>query len=146
LGRGPYRVWKNRVKGTQFGIHQKDYNNTITGEYGEGAAPIIYPEFKGYHADVYWAQIESDQMPFTLYSNMQGMYLHVFTPREPMHIGEKDNTMEPWPEGDISFLVEIPAMRSYKPLSQMGPRSQASNVRIKKGDDGICMDVWFDFK
>lgn len=146
LGRGPYRVWKNRVKGTQFGIHQKDYNNTITGEYGEGAAPIIYPEFKGYHADVYWAQIESDQMPFTLYSNMQGMYLHVFTPREPMHIGAKDNTMEPWPEGDISFLVEIPAMRSYKPLSQMGPRSQASNVRIKKGDDGICMDVWFDFK
>lgn len=144
LGRGPYRVWKNRVKGTQFGLHYKDYNNTITGEYGDGASPIIYPEFKGYHADVYWAEIASEQMPFTIYSNMQGMYLHVFSPREPMHIG-KDNTMEAWPDGDISFLVEIPAMRSYKPLSQMGPRSQASNVRIKKGDDGICMDVWFDF-
>lgn len=145
LGRGPYRVWKNRVKGTQFGLHQKAYNNTITGEYGEGASPIIYPEFKGYHADVYWAEFTSNQMPFTIYSQTQGMYLHIFTPREPMHIG-KDNTMEAWPEGDISFLVEIPAMRSYKQLPQMGPRSQPSNVRIKKGDDGICMDVWFDFK
>lgn len=146
LGRGPYRVWKNRVKGTQFGIHHKAYNNTITGEYGENAEPIVYPEFKGYHAEVYWACIESPESPFKLYSATDGMYLHLFTPREPLHIGAKDNTMEKWPEGDISFLLEIPAMRSYKPLEQMGPRSQPSNVRIKKGDEGFCIDVLFDFK
>ncbi|TFF33958.1 glycoside hydrolase family 2 protein [Mucilaginibacter psychrotolerans] len=41
LGRGPYRVWKNRLKGQQFGLWHKAYNNAITGE-----APG-YPEFKG---------------------------------------------------------------------------------------------------
>lgn len=145
LGRGPYRVWKNRVKGTQFNIHRKSYNNTITGEYGEGAGPLIYPEFKGYHADLYWAEIESDKSPVTIYSGTDGLYLHLFTPREPLNIG-KDNTMEVFPDGDISFLLEIPAMRSYKPLSQMGPRSQPSNVRIKKGDEGFCINLGFDFR
>ena len=32
MGNGPYRVWKNRMKGNQFGIWQKTYNNTETGE------------------------------------------------------------------------------------------------------------------
>ena len=32
MGRGPYRVWKNRIAGTNYGIWHKDYNNTITGE------------------------------------------------------------------------------------------------------------------
>ncbi len=32
LGRGPYRVWKNRLKGMQFGVWEKAYNNTVTGE------------------------------------------------------------------------------------------------------------------
>ncbi|MBQ8673404.1 MAG: beta-galactosidase [Bacteroides sp.] len=145
LGRGPYRVWKNRVKGTQFGIHCKSYNNTITGEYGESSDPIVYPEFKGYHADVRWAGIESDGMPFRFYTATEGLYLHLFTPREPLHIGAKDNTMEAWPDGDISFLLEIPAMRSYKTLPQMGPRSQPSNVRIKVGDEGFLIDVLFEF-
>ena len=40
-GRGPYRVWKNRMKGQQFGVWHKDYNNTITGESWK------YTEFKG---------------------------------------------------------------------------------------------------
>ena len=47
LGNGPYRVWKNRIKGTTFGLWEKEYNNTIT---GEGFENLIYPEFKGYHA------------------------------------------------------------------------------------------------
>jgi len=32
LGRGPYRVWKNRLRGQKFGVWHKAYNNTITGE------------------------------------------------------------------------------------------------------------------
>ncbi|WP_261387914.1 hypothetical protein [Chitinophaga pinensis] len=32
MGDGPYRVWKNRLKGTRFGVWHKDYNNTETGE------------------------------------------------------------------------------------------------------------------
>ena len=57
LGRGPYRVWKNRLKGQQFGVWHKRYNNTITG------ASWDYPEFKGYHADLYWVVIENKESP-----------------------------------------------------------------------------------
>ena len=32
MGNGPYRVWKNRMKGTQFGVWTKEYNKTETGE------------------------------------------------------------------------------------------------------------------
>ena len=34
MGNGPYRVWKNRMKGNKFGIWKKKYNNTETGENG----------------------------------------------------------------------------------------------------------------
>ena len=49
LGDGPYRVYKNRMKGPQFGVWEKAYNNTITGD-----SIYVYPEFKGYHSGVYW--------------------------------------------------------------------------------------------
>src|SRR5258708_11463948 len=46
MGRGPYRVWKNRLKGPQIGVWEKAYNNTITGEsWG-------YPAFKDWHAEI----------------------------------------------------------------------------------------------
>ena len=57
LGRGPYRVWKNRLKGQQLGVWQKAYNNTITGESWN------YPEFKGWHADLYWMQLQNRGSP-----------------------------------------------------------------------------------
>jgi hypothetical protein len=43
-------------------------------------------------------------------------------------------------------MYEIPAMRDFKPLEQQGPQSQPTNIRIKKGDDGIQMNLWFDFR
>ena len=52
MGRGPYRVWKNRIPGTNYGVWHKEYNNTITGESFEN---LVYPEFKAYHANMYWA-------------------------------------------------------------------------------------------
>lgn len=143
LGRGPYRVWKNRIPGTNYGIWQKDYNNTITGESFESLA---YPEFKGYHANPYWATIESDTAPFTVYSETDGIYLRVFTPQQPGQGTSEEDSMHPFPEGDISFLYDIPAMRSFKSISEHGPKSQPSSIRIKSGDDGLRMKLWFDFR
>lgn len=143
MGRGPYRVWKNRVKGTNYGIWQKDYNNTITGESYD---QLIYPEFKGYHANLYWASIQSNGVPFTVYSQTDGVYFRVFTPQEPKHRRKGEDTMKDFPEGDLSFLLDIPAMRSFKPIPQHGPKSQPSSIRIKSGDEGIMMKLWFDFR
>jgi hypothetical protein len=32
MGDGPYRVWKNRLKGVKLNVWDKVYNNTITGQ------------------------------------------------------------------------------------------------------------------
>lgn len=141
MGRGPYRVWKNRIPGTQYGVWQKDYNNTITGESFEN---LIYPEFKGYHANMYWATLESDTTPFTIYACNDGIFFHVFTPEEPE--GRVKDTMPKFPEGDLSFLLDIPAICSFKPIEQQGPNSQPGNIRIKSGDEGLHLNLMFDFR
>jgi len=142
LGRGPYRVWKNRIRGQEFGLWGKPYNNTVTGEPSGPHAHLQYPEFKGYHANVYWAQILSDTQPFTIYSETDGLFLRMLTPQQPQGL----NSNPVFPEGDISLLLDIPAIKSFKPVSQHGPKSQPGNIRIKLGDDGIRITVWFTFE
>lgn len=141
FGKGPYRVWRNRQRGTNYGVWHKDYNNTVT---GQTTGRLVYPEFKGHHANMYWAKIHSADAPLTVSSESDGVYLRMFTPEEPKV--SKGATMEPFPAGDISFLLEIPPIKSYKPLEQLGPGGIAPNIRINKGDEGIRMKLWFDFK
>lgn len=120
----------------------KHINNTVTGENFE---KLVYPEFKGYHANLYWMTLESDHGPFTVYSESDGLFFRVFTPEEPVHRRNGENTMWEFPTGDISFLFDIPAMRSGKTIPELGPKSQPSTIRIKKGDSGFRMKLWFDF-
>ena len=47
LGRGPYRVWKNRLDGQGFDVWASTSNDTVTGESWE------YPEFRGFFADLF---------------------------------------------------------------------------------------------
>lgn len=142
MGSGPYRVWKNRLRGQQFGIWQKDYNNTVTGEQYDH---LVYPEFKGYHARLYWASLQSDTAPFTVYSETEGLYLRLFTPEEPVQRRDGKNTMPAFPEGDISFLFDIPAIQSFRSISEQGPRSQPSSIRLNAGDEGLHLRLWFQF-
>lgn len=143
LGRGPYRVWRNRIRGANYGIWNKDYNNTITGANFEN---LVYPEFKGYHGNLYWSTLNTSESPFTIYSESDGVFMRVFTPEEPADNKTNWSANPAFPEGDISFLYEIPAIRCFKPVSQQGPKSQASNIRIKIGDEGVHMNLWFDFR
>ncbi|MDC6367636.1 MULTISPECIES: glycoside hydrolase family 2 TIM barrel-domain containing protein [Flavobacteriaceae] len=144
FGKGPYRVWKNRQRGTQFGLWQKDYNNTITGESFDN---LIYPEFKGYHANFYAGTLDAGDGSFKFFSENDNTFLRLFTPDEPEYaIKGRSHPQPEFPEGDFSFLYEIPAMRSFKPIPHHGPNSQPSSIRIKKGDEGIHMSIWFDFR
>ncbi|UOB17780.1 glycoside hydrolase family 2 TIM barrel-domain containing protein [Abyssalbus ytuae] len=143
LGDGPYRVWKNRMQGAEFGLWKKAYNNTITGESFDN---LVYPEFKGYHANMVVADIlTKNNTGFKVYTANDKVFLRLFTPELPKHSFPGSHPQPDFPEGDISFLYEIPAMRSFKPLSQQGPESQPSNIRIKSGDEGIQMKLLFDF-
>lgn len=143
LGKGPYRVWKNRIKGTNFGFWEKEYNNTITGESFEN---LVYPEFKGYHANLVAASIQADKNSFKVFSESENVFIRLFTPEKPKNAFKGSRGHPEFPEGDISFLYEIPAMHSFKPVSQHGPNSQPTNIRIKSGDDGISMILWLDFR
>ncbi|WP_423128281.1 glycoside hydrolase family 2 TIM barrel-domain containing protein [Gaoshiqia sp. Z1-71] len=115
LGRGPYRVWKNRMQGVELGLHQKDYNNTVT-----GVAPVVYPEFKGYHANLYWARIESKEQSFTVATSDEDVFLRLYTPAQPEKVFER--TAPAFPAGDISFMQAIPPIgtKSNDPWD-MGP-------------------------
>ena len=93
---------------------------------------------------MYWATLESNTTPFTVYSRNDGIFFHVFTPEEPK--GRVKDTMPKFPDGDISFLLDIPAICSFKPIEQQGPNSQPGNIRIKSGDEGVHLNLMFDFR
>jgi hypothetical protein len=122
LGRGPYRVWKNRLKGQRLGIWQKKYNNTITGESWN------YPEFKGWHAALYWVTIQNKEADFTIYAEDEHTFLQMLQPAKPEAAGN-DNTSPPFPGNTIGFFNNISAIGTkFKPASTMGPQSQKNNA------------------
>lgn len=159
VGRGPYRVWKNRLKGQQFGLWSLAYNNTVTGNYNLPTPPL-YPEFKGYRSDFRWMEMQNkDGSSWCVSTLNEGLYLRLFTPEEPIdqtpgEMGglqetlsrKQERSMVSFPKGDISFLLSIPPIQSYKPLEQLGPESQPYNIRIKAGDEGFRIRLVFDFR
>ena len=137
LGRGPYRVWKNRLKGPNYNIWEKTKNNTVTGEYYE---PLVYPEFKGYFADLYWVSLLSeDASPVTVHTETDGLFLRVLTPEEPRDKEGRGNSWPAFPTGDISFLLDIPAVNSQ------GTDGGTASVKMNKGDEGYHIRLWFEF-
>ncbi|MHA4895852.1 glycoside hydrolase family 2 protein [Pedobacter sp. PWIIR3] len=135
LGRGPYRVWQNRLRGQQFGVFHKDYNNTITGE------TWIYPEFKGYHSEINWVTIETKESPFTVYSENPNTYFQMLKPAREKAALDNNNVEPPFPEGSIGFLQNISAIGTkFQAAKQMGPQSQ--KVRLSTPITGT---LWFDF-
>ena len=143
LGNGPYHVWKNRIKGTSFGLWEKAYNKTITGESFEN---LVYPEFKGYHANLIGANLKTKNGSIKFISASDKLFLRLFTPDLPKNAFPGTFPQPDFPSGTISFLYEIPAMRAFKALKDQGPESQPTNIRIKSGDAGIPMTLWFDFR
>ncbi|HRX10376.1 MAG TPA: glycoside hydrolase family 2 TIM barrel-domain containing protein [Draconibacterium sp.] len=142
MGRGPYRVWKNRLKGSNFGVWEKAFNNTIT---GESFNELIYPEFKGYHGNLYWATLETTESDFTVISETPNLFFRLFTPAKPANI--KGDVYPTFPEGDISFLYEIPAIGTkFQQAELMGPTSQKGYFSGHFGDESYPIKLWFDFR
>lgn len=141
MGQGPYRVWKNRTKGAELGVWQKDYNNTITGESFEH---LIYPEFKGYHGQFYWAELETTEKPFRIMTETPGLFFRLLTPDAPEHT--RGGVVPPFPAGDLSFLYEIPAIGTkFKTPEKLGPSSQKGEINFHEGDENDPLILWFDF-
>ena len=105
MGNGPYRVWKNRNQGVELGVHEKAYNSTMT-----GIPPLIYPEFKGYHSNFYWAEIKSKAHSFLVATATEDVFLRLYTPDVPEDFDPR--LTPPFPDGNISFMQGISAMGS----------------------------------
>ena len=60
LGRGPYRVWKNRTKGGALNVWNNEYQDHVPGLTWE------FPEFKGFYRDWRWVVFETDVADITM--------------------------------------------------------------------------------
>jgi len=134
MGAGPYRVWKNRMKGNTLNVWEKAYNNTITGE------SWIYPEFKGYHRNFYWATIQSKEQDFTVVCPDEDVFLRLFTPEKPKG-ANNDNTSPEFPAGNISFMHGIdPIGTKFTKAETLGPMSQPNMFLYEK-----YLTLYFNF-
>ncbi|HEY8397093.1 MAG TPA: glycoside hydrolase family 2 TIM barrel-domain containing protein [Flavihumibacter sp.] len=140
MGDGPYRVYKNRMKGVGFGLWEKAYNNTVTGESG-----YVYPEFKGYHSNLYWLRLQNKQTPdFTIYVHTDDIFLKLFTPQEP---ARPERAKMVYPEGDLSFLHIINGIGDkFLEPEKLGPQSNPvlfNKERLHLGK--LHLSLSFDF-
>ena len=119
LGEGPYRVWKNRMRGTSLNLWENDYNNTIT-----GYRDWIYPEFKGFFANVRWLTLDTTEGRITVVNNSAVPFMQVLTPEfPPANLVGKAFALTA--KCGLGFLNAIPPIGSkFKAPSGMGPQSQ----------------------
>ena len=120
LGDGPYRVWKNRLKGTTTNVWQNDYNDNIPGQQWN------YPEFTGYFADMQWLKLQTQQGDLTVVTDTEDLFLRVYTPQN----GENPRKTETnFPTGDISFLHGISGIGTkFKYVYETGPQGQQNQA------------------
>ena len=120
VGRGPYRVWQNRMEGPQYGYWQTAYNDPIPGESWE------YPEFKGYFADVSWMQLETTEGKIGIEpSRFSHPYIGIFTPRDG-----RDLLLYDLPQTGLSLLSVIPAVRNKVNTTDLnGPSAQPKWIK-----------------
>jgi hypothetical protein len=120
LGKGPYRVWKNRLKGVAYGVWDKAYNNTVT---GSTELSKQYPEFKGNHASMYWSVLDTDDGKINVVAGDDGIYLRLYSP------GSNGGPSPAFPSGDISFLDGIqPIGDKFLGAADLGPEGQANTA------------------
>jgi hypothetical protein len=135
LGNGPYRAYKNRITGGSLNVWQTDYNDTITGFKG-----YIYPEFKGYYANVKWAQLSTSAGPITLSLHDDANFLQLLTPTqtEPALQGK---TGVKYPAAGLSILHAIPPIGSkFNGPETGGPQGQPTTAT---GDYHAAFSLYF---
>lgn len=139
MGMGPYRVWKNRLKGNRFGIWNKNYNGTETGE------AWLYPEFKGYYSNMYWCRFITNDQPFTVFTENEDLFLRLFTPAWKT---DQWHNYEPiFPGGDISFMQGISAIGTKTQRNETtGPMGMKNIFYDYDKDPGRALKMVLYFK
>jgi len=100
-----------------------------------------YPEFKGYHAALHWAVLETREMPLTVVTPDPDIFLRVLTPRTP---SRDDRRMSPggtyveFPPGGLSFLNAIPPIgNKFDPPDRMSPSGRKNLVQTSRRNSDV---------
>lgn len=117
LGAGPYRVWKNRLRGTTFGLHDTAFNDPVPGE------SYAYPEFAGFFGDWRWLEMKTGAGK-VIVRNVSGIpYFGQHRP-QPGKQPVLDVPDQGW-----SFLHAIPAIGTKFTLADvLGPQSRPTTL------------------
>lgn len=116
LGRGPHRVWKNRMQGPWHDVWAREANTTTTGQSWE------YPEFRGYFADLHWARLQTSEGPILFVADSPDLFLRLYTAANGFNA---QGAAMVFPENDISFLHGIPGIGDkFLPAASLGPQGQ----------------------
>jgi hypothetical protein len=123
VGKGPYRVWKNRTKGGQFGLWNNNYKNHVPGVTWD------FPEFKGYYRDWRWVEFKTIEGTITIANGTDDLYLGVYRPNdgpEPLNTGLNV------PDTGIALLNGIsPIGTKFLRAHQLGPESRLNDASGK---------------
>jgi len=122
-GRGPYRVWKNRLQGGRLDVFDNPYKNHVPGNTWD------FPEFKGYYRDWRWVMFSTEEGDITIVNGTDDLYLGLYRPNNgqaPMR------TRVNAPETGIALLHGIPAIgtKGQRPES-LGPQGQKNTASGK---------------
>ena len=122
LGRGPYRVYQNRLEGGVLDVWQCDWNNPVPG------AAWDYPEFTGWFRDWQWLDLHTTDGRVVVERTAEdgstaAPYLGLYRPL----MG--DGGLLEFPDLDLAFLDVIPAQRTkFDAPETLGPQSQPRTV------------------
>jgi hypothetical protein len=119
LGVGPYRVWKNRLGGNDFGLWEAAYSDPVPGE------SFAYPEFPGFFGEWRWLEMYPNDPPArVLFRNASAVpYFGLHKPQPG-----KQPVIE-LPDLGWSFLHVIPPIGTKFDLPEtLGPQSQVTRL------------------
>jgi beta-galactosidase/beta-glucuronidase len=129
VGRGPYRVWKNRTKGGRLDLWSNDYKDHTPGMTWD------YPEFRGYYRDWHWVTFETKEGKITLLNGTEDIFLGVYRPKDGL---DPRSTRIYVPGTGISLLHGIPAIGTkFNKAQDLGPESQ-KNEASGKYKGSVC--------
>lgn len=136
LGKGPYRVWKNRMQGVTDNVWENLHNDTQTGN-----APWLYPEFKGYYADIVWMELKTMEGKLIIASPDDKLFIRLFD-----FYAINGATPHPiLPKGNISFLDAIPPVGSKMGVSDNEVRGLGPSSELNKLDRPIKRTLYLFF-
>jgi hypothetical protein len=120
LGRGPYRVWKNRLPGGTLDVWSNKYKDDVPGVTWD------FPEFKGYYRDWRWVVFSTEQGDITVVNETPDLFLGVYRPNDGPSPAKTELDV---PNTGIALLHGIPAIGTkFKEPEQLGPESRQNHA------------------